>query len=253
MRFKITCFVDQKYFEVSRNWIAAMNHLGLLESVLLVALDRESQLRLQSLRLPNILRPHDCRDLGGLWIHRLRVLNELLADGLSLVHSDADAVWLANPMQDWLASGCDLLFTQGTDWPKSALATRRFVACCGLYFVANNPYARAFMEKLLHKTIQTRDDQVALNALLPRQFTDWNVEHTRELAFRGKPFTVSNQLMWTRRGELKFGILPHHLYPRIDDTHGDGASARMAHPVSDKEAGETIQVLKSKALWFLDK
>lgn len=228
-----------------------MQRLGLSEHVLMVTLDAESEAGISAMGVATIYRPLDGGNLGGLWVHRLRIVNELLADGLSLVHSDADAVWLADPLTDCRASGCDLLFTQGTIWPRQAHQKRGFVACCGCYFINYNPRSQNFMLDALEKCLELHDDQIAINLLLPKDASEWHAENTYTLTHKQLGFTASPSIMRAHSGELTFGILPHDRYPRLTHVITDLSVVKIAHPLSRKNARETIDCLKSEGLWFL--
>jgi len=251
LTYSIVSFVDSHYLEIGQNWVAGMKRLGLSDSLLLVALDRKSQSTLDSMGVATILRAVEPGDAGALWVHRLRVLSELLADGENIVHSDADAVWLQNPLQEWSSIDCDILFTQGTYWPLEAFETRRFVACCGCYAIKSQDAARNFLREALRRCEYLRDDQHAMNLLMPLDMTDWKVEAPYEIDFRALRITCSHSIMRSTAHGLSFGILPHAQYPRLILPGADRSQIKIAHPLSEKKVGAVKDVLKSHSLWFL--
>ena len=52
-------------------------------------------------------------------------------NNIDFVHSDADAVWLKNPLISFGKTAFDLLASQGTIWPLDVFEQWRFVLCCG--------------------------------------------------------------------------------------------------------------------------
>ena len=229
-----------------------MKRLGLSELILAVALDRKSLARLNSLAVATIYRPHDCSDLGGLWIHRLRIIHELMSNGPKwIVHSDSDAVWLQNPLPDWETSGFTLLFTQGTVWPQKAFESRGFVACCGCSFILNTPTSRDFMRKAVRKCEEVNDDQQAINMLLPLKSAEWQIESGYEIEHQLHRITASHSIMRTHSDNLAVGILPHREYPRLMAKGPVTMDAKIAHPISPKHYAQTIETLKSHSLWYL--
>lgn len=109
----ITVSVDERYVGIAANWLAAVRRLGLERHVMLVTLDPEAEQAFAAVHAPRLFRPLDSRGLGELWIHRVRILASLLAVGRDIVHSDADAVWLANPLDDLFPPGFGMVFSQG--------------------------------------------------------------------------------------------------------------------------------------------
>ena len=251
MTYSIVSFVDSRYLEIGQNWVMAMNRLGLSDRLLLVALDAQSKSTLESMGVATILRAMAPDDLGALWVHRLRVMNELLADGMDIVHSDADAVWLQNPLPEWLETDCDLLFTQGTYWPVEVFETRRFIACCGCYLIRNNEASRGFLREALRRSEILGDDQIAMNMMLPRDIQSWQIQAPYEIQHQSWWITCSPSIMRTKAHGLNIGVLPHAEYPRLMPTGTDRSRIKIAHPLSAQAAGPVSDVLKSQSLWFL--
>lgn len=248
MTTTILTFVDEAYLPVARNWLVAIARLGLTGQVLVVTLDQASERSLAGSGIRLLHRPWRSPDLNDLWIHRVRVMAELLDSGADLVHSDADAVWLGDPLPALTAAGFDLVFTQGTVWPPRTHARRGFVLCCGLYGVRNTPATRMFFARFVERVERERDDQAALNALVDEEFGDWVVEAPYAVPFRATRFICSRTLMTARAPDLALAVLPHHAYPRLMQTT-DGVV--VGHPLSGKTCGETRLTLQQKGLWFL--
>lgn len=251
MTYSIISFVDSRYLEIGQNWVMAMKRLGLSDRLLVVALDAASQSALQSMGVATLLRAMEPGDRGALWVHRLRVLNELLADGMDIVHSDADAVWLQNPLPEWFDTDCEILFTQGTYWPAEVFETRRFVACCGCYLIKNTQASRVFLREALRRCEILRDDQIAMNLMLPRDIQSWQIQAPYEIQHQSWWITCSPSIMRTKAHGLTIGILPHAEYPRLMLGSTDQSRIKIAHPLSAQGVGPVAAMLKSHALWYL--
>jgi hypothetical protein len=187
-------------------------------------------------------------DMAGLWIHRTNVISELLESGYSVLHSDADAVWLKDPWAHYFDSDEDLIFSQGTIWPPDSLATKGLVVCCGLFLMRATPAVKAILPEWMSMTAEFGDDQIAINRLLDRALPEWSISQPYERIYQGQAFTCSPSKMTARAENLSVAVLPHERFPRLVD---DLAGVYVAHPLSPKGAAETESVLHAAGLWHL--
>ena len=248
MSLNIVAFVDGRYVPVARNWLAAVQRLGLLPLVRVVTLDAAAHAQLADVGVTLLHRPLASADLKDLWVHRVHVLAEFLAAGVSFIHSDVDAVWLDNPIPALTAGGSDLVFTQGTIWPPDVHRKRGFVLCCGLYFVRCSQTAIDFFGAFAQRVAKDKDDQMALNRLADETFKDWRIEEPYHLPFRETNFVCSPKPMTATSGGLEISVLPHQSFPRLMDGSG---GVVVGHPLSGKTCEETVQALRQNGLWLL--
>ena len=93
----------------------------------------------------------------------------------SFIHSDVDAIWLKNPLN--YLKGCpgDLLFSQGTVFPRNMFnKIWIIVACCGFFMIRESNASSTFLHEL-HKGIQKdKDDQLAVNKILMKYYKSFN-------------------------------------------------------------------------------
>jgi hypothetical protein len=244
----IVGFVNQNYVEIARNWLVAIDRLGLGRRALLVTLDEAAQRALSSSDVRLLHRPLLSGDLNDLWVHRVKVLSELLLSGIDVVHSDVDAVWLSDPLPEMSGSSLDLVFSQGTVWPPDVHRNRGFVMCCGLYFVRNSPGARLFFKRFAERVAIERDDQAALNRLLDEWLGEWAIREPYRVRFGSVEFVCSRVMMLASGPDLSVGVLPHHSYPRL---MSGLEGVMVAHPLSGQTSEETRAVLRQGGLWFL--
>lgn len=240
-------FVNSNYVPIAKNWFVALEKLGLEGHV--VTVDDGASASLSKDGYPVIHRPLVSPDLGDLWTHRVNVISELLMDGHDVIHSDADAVWLKDPSAIINASDHDMVFSQGTTWPKESLKRRGFVLCCGFFALRNGPEVREFVSKWALRAEQVRDDQRAINLLVDEEFSSWKIERPYKLGQWGRRFKCSRSLMTTSNGSLSLAVLPHHQFPR---QMVDGLEIVVAHPPSGKTLDETRDALRTHGLWFVE-
>ena len=249
MKTTIVTFVNEGYLPIVRNWLVAIARLNLTGQALVVTLDESAHEALANSGVRLLHRPKTLPGLNGLWIHRVAVLSELLKAGENIVHSDADAVWLGDPMPALTSGAFDLVFTQGTIWPPEVHAKRGIVLCCGLYFVRGTPQAGRFFARIAERVRSDTDDQRALNRMVDETFHDWVIEAPYAIPFRDTQFICSRRPITAQGPDVTLAVLPHHAYPRLMNG-SDGVI--VGHPLSGKTCEETRVVLQQHGLWLLD-
>lgn len=237
---KIIVFANHGYLEVLENWLAAMHRIG-VESYEVICLDEPLYRELQRRKIPSLLRP--CApELGELWVHRIEVISEFLESGCSVIHSDADAVWLKDPRGYLERLPHDMLFSQGTFWPQDVHAGWGFVLCCGFFMIRSTPDTRRFAQELLQRVRVDRDDQVSCNRMLAEAGTVWEApEGAYVLSYRQNAFVCSPGV---RSGRSPYGtvaLLPHRYFQRMFE---EEAGVFVRHLLSEKESGNILDVLE---------
>lgn len=251
MRPLIVTFVSSPYISVGWNWLYAIHKVQPDADLLVVALDSETKDAFGDSSVDVLFRPLDEGNLGELWVHRLDVLIELLDHGRDIVHSDADAVWVKNPLPLMQGASSDMVFSQGTVWPTDVHGKRGIVLCCGLFFLRNTPEVRDFLGRIGRRVAEERDDQVSINRELDDILGPWHVEEPYSIEFRGTRFTASRELMSaTSQSGISVAVIPHHVVPRIITMLGE--QVMVAHPFSGKTCEEKEQVLSGLGLWEPD-
>ena len=248
MRPLIVTFVSSPYIPVGRNWVSAVLSVQPEADILVVALDSETNASFDDCPVNVLFRPLDEGDLGALWVHRLDVLIELLDQGTDLIHSDADAVWVKNPLPLMQAARANMVFSQGTVWPADIHSKRGLVLCCGLFYLQNTPDVRDFLVRIGRRVSEERDDQVSINRELDDIIGKWRVEEPYSIAFRGTRFTASHELIsGASKSGLTVAVIPHHIVPRIISALDE--HVMVAHPFSGKTCAEKEKVLSELGLW----
>ena len=108
---------------------------------------------------------------------RARLPPGLAGNGCDFIHSDADAFWLRDP-RPWLLRhpGYDLLFSQGTTFPRSHYHRHRFVLCAGFFASRANGRTRDYFTHVDALLEEHPDDQLCMNTVLLRdRARSWNL------------------------------------------------------------------------------
>ena len=248
---RIVTFCDAAYIPVARNWLRALAEIGLDGSATIVAMDEATRKAFP----PEVILHRPLQRSEGfaeLWAHRIMILREMLSAGEAIIHSDADAIWLRNPMAEIEACKADMVFSQGTVWPPDVSARHGLVLCCGLFFLRPTPQVETFLDAVSVRMGTDRDDQTAINRVVASWIDGWQIEIPYEIACGKGYFTASRQPIHARGGdspiaETGLAILPHHAFPRIVDKLTDDMF--VVHPFSGKTLADKRRVLGSLGLW----
>lgn len=187
-------------------------------------------------------------DLGDLWLRRLDVFALLAASGIDFIHSDLDAVWLADARAECFADPTlDLVFSQGTFLPARAHAAWGFVLCCGLFAVRAGPAAARFFAAVRRRAAEARDDQVALNLLLVEGGVVWAREGAGAYAIGqgGRQFTCYRRMLRGEGAGVRAGLLPFHRVPRL----AAAGPALVKHPHATRDPAARIAALRRSGVW----
>jgi len=173
----VLVFADSRFREILWNWIRHMEACGAAD-FLVIAMDAELHDELSASGVRSVRGSYD-GTRKGLWMVRLEVFSALCEAGVDFVHSDADAVWMKNPLPKYFADGeLDLLFSPGTIWPPDVIRKWGFVLCCGFFGMRATSATTRILREATSLAQQTQDDQVAINRLLCENGTQWTLPAT---------------------------------------------------------------------------
>lgn len=245
---KIVVFANYNYLPVLKNWMIAMKNLN-IANYIIIALDEELHTYLKAKNIPTLLRLCEL-DLEKLWIHRVEVLLELLEEGYNVIHSDADAVWLKDPLPYLEKLPQDMIFSQGTIWPPDVQEEWGFVLCCGFFMLRSNKKTLRFMHDLLNRVKKDKDDQVSCNRMLLERKTVWDTPiEPYTINFRKKQFICSTSARKGKCKKLKLALLPHSKFQRIFEETDD---VYVRHLISEKNSENIVDVLKNTGCWLVE-
>jgi hypothetical protein len=266
--------VSREYAETGLNWIRAMRRIG-LDNFLIIAGDPTTAEMLDELGISNVLAdidestfdPSFLSSTGfsakGLAVSAFKfpVVRFLVQSGYSVVLSDADAVWLRDPLP-YLRSS-DIAFQRIVYHPQDISMLWGFAACGGFVSFRYSTGCCAFLDRCVDENRLLFDDQVVLNLALLGGDPEWYCENADwalpaedsdrsrshlETAFRKwAKFAITGQL---EDYGLRVTALPHDKFWRHGIVPNLVEQMVVCHPNSPKDDGEKIKLLTSMGLRF---
>jgi hypothetical protein len=247
----IVTFSDWNYQPILENWLTRLGGLG-IGGARVYCLDQQTLDWCRERAVDAELLVWDGRG-SSLWKLRLGVFSGLIDAGIPFVHSDSDAVWVADPFAVGGSADQpeDLVFSQGTFWPPQTFEDWGFVLCCGWFSVKPSLASRAFFRDLVDHVATTGDDQVSVNRLLQQRNIRWDA--------RPADYTIvaNNQAIrcWhdpyhgrSADGSLGVVLLPHAEYQRLPIAT---EVAVVKHFLTPKRRDDKIAMLRRVGLWRL--
>lgn len=185
-------------------------------------------------------------NLKALWQIRTGVFRQLLDDGEDFIHSDADAIWIRNPLEEGSARALadDLVFSQGTYWPPDVHDLQGFVLCCGWFRARPTEAARAFMRAVDEDGATLKNDQIAVNRILVAGGARWNrADADYTLAHGDRLIRCWNEPIHARLEStgLTVALLPHREFQRLPEPY-DGVVVR--HFLLPKACEDRVEALR---------
>jgi len=232
----VLTFGNHRYGSVIVNWMVGMHRLG-VDNYEVICMDDELAAFMISIGRPCSAMQEVGGDLQHVWLFRLRVLERLLHKGTDVLLSDADAVWLRNPL-DFLGSG-DIVASRGI-LPIPMAAQLGATVCMGWAFFRGTPAVARFVgSEVLARYVD--DDQVAVNDALV----------AKGLHFPSRlDFMNSTGIDNGSAGDISVRLLDHRRFQRICNPSTFG-KAYVAHCLCSKD-GQTKKVkARENGLWFL--
>ncbi len=267
-------FVSKEYMDVGLNWVAAMRRLNLSNFVVICG-DQDSAEKIASVgaqvvetRLP--LDDYDQDYLShvgfsnkglGMTTLKFPIVHRLLAEGLNIILSDSDAIWLKNPIS-WLRG--DIAFQRIANFPSAVAQMWGFAACSGFIFFRSTPQILDFLSSCLKEQAMVQSDQIAFNLALLNGDVLW--EETQLAHLREPPgaLTKNNRLKLFEdtarltfvgrlaRHDLSVEALPHDLFWRHKSIHFDRQKVVISHPNTIKQETAKMCEFRNLGTYFLE-
>ncbi len=243
--------VSSGYEQFLDNWLCHMDALD-IRRLIVVAMDGALAARLAGTGFPVVRAGFD-GSRADFWLQRARIWAFLAAEGVEFIHSDVDAIWLRDPVRQYSDAAFDLLITQGTIYPRPALAAWGFVLCTGFFWARATAASRRLFDAFVTPAMLSSDDQAALNGLLIEAGTSWRTDGvgSYELRRRDHSFTCYREPIAGFCGalDLRLLLMPHHLFPRLQPGAPD---AIVRHVLRDPSPELRIGLMRAAGCWRLD-
>jgi hypothetical protein len=266
--------VSKEYIRTGLNWIQAMRRIG-VGNFLIIAGDRFTSDKLDALDVPNVLAEIDESGVDGSFVSttgfsakglavsafKFPVAHFLLRSGYNVVLSDADAIWLQDPMP--FLRDADIAFQRIVYHPPSIAMLWGFAACGGFLSFRNGHRTIPFVERCIEAHRVLYCDQLAMNLALLDEEPDWwceqadwmlpapGVHHDRsslEVAFsRYAKYPIRGEL---RKERLEVLALCHDKFWRHACVTSSLPDTVVCHPNSPKDDLEKMKILEAAGLRF---
>ena len=225
-------FASYDFLELILNWACHALAIG-VHWFALVAMDLRLHRALSA--LPHVashavLLPRVRRNATR--ITKLNVIGErqrfglqVLERGVSVVHSDADALWIKDP---WplLAAGDDVVAERIWGKPLSVVKAWGAGICTGFYYLRATPAVVALARTVRDEVSAKRkrqpswqaSDQYFINTVLHRHGVTWaggrRMEPQTSMATRYLELNTTRGVAATAKGQLRIAMLAHGVVPR---------------------------------------
>lgn len=257
----IITFANFAYKDVILNWAAGIKRLN-IRNYIVISLDEYAYDYFAKNNITTVLKPFT-GNIDELWIFRMKIFNQVIENDFDLLHSDADAIWLKNPLPEFFSDkSYDMTFSQGTVYPPDVKNDWGFVLCCGLFLIRSNQTTKSIFGEINNNIMEVKDDQVAVNRYLRDNFDiKWTAKPGTIYGINvfGTTITCSHEIITgitkntdqSNKSEhpIKIAVLPHHLFQRVHLEHED---AYVKHILSQKNYKSKLDMFKQTGCLFID-
>ena len=251
--------VSEKYVNVEQNFMRLMelnsvfkrHHLYLMcmddASVRIFATLGIRCVPLDSLQFDSI---HD------LWKTRIRALSCLVTEGYDVIMSDADALWLRDPMDYFNlpeVRNSSVVASRGNH-PRSISNRWGASMCLGfILFRATGPGMVTLQKYIETLVLQITDDQIATNKAVNRFGITWDEDSDMRFAnSTGLGRGTIDNLFDDDDEPLVITLLPHSAFTRLCASNQISNETVVAHCHSIKRVGRRVSWMQEANLGLLD-
>ncbi|CAM9918971.1 unnamed protein product [Ectocarpus sp. 6 AP-2014] len=210
--------------------------------------------------LPEISPEAVCADWAA-WVPRRSgpVVVMQVEAGHDVIMSDADAVWLADPMKDFSLPGVidsSIVASRGK-FPAEVYHVWGSTMCMGFIFfrtTASRLAMRKFVTAMNGLVLERKDDQIAVNIAARDLGIVWKQEDSdmRYEQSTGLGMGFIDSLSDKDNGPFTVTLLPHSAYTRICTTTAVSNATVVAHCRASKTPEGKIDWMHSMNLWAID-
>jgi hypothetical protein len=266
--------ISKEYIKTGFNWINAMLRLD-LKNFLIIAGDRFTSEALDERGIPSVHADIDESEFDASFVTpigfsakglamialKFPVAKFLSECGYSVVFSDADAVWLQDPMPH--LSDADIAFQRVIYHPPAIAPLWGFTACTGFVFFRHGKKTIAFLDRCIKAHQSFYCDQVAMNVALFESDPAWRCEQVpwnppgagvwEDQSQRRAAF--SKFMQFPIKGELRPNgalvlALPHDKFWRHRWVASSPPEMVICHPNSPKDDLEKMKALGALGVRF---
>ena len=250
--------VSEDYVDLERNFMRLMelNSVFTRHHLYLMCMDNASVQTFASLGIrcvPLDLLPFD--SIHDVWKTRIRALSCLVMEGYNVIMSDADALWLGDPMTYFslpAVRNSSVVSSRGNmPW---RLSKKWGVALClgFILFRATGPGMDMLQMSMEEIVLDRGDDQVAANKAVNRLGVVWDEDSDMRLYnSTGLGRGVIGRL-GSDDNPFVISLLPHNAFTRRCDSNPISNETVVAHCHSTRRVGKRVYWMQEANLWLLD-
>lgn len=254
--------VNREYLRMQGNFLLAMEKHSAFppENIFLLCTDEDSlsfmskKFGIRCVKVNGVVATKKDTVLGThrnyqIWNFRTKVLACLLEEGLDVLMSDNDALWLRDPLLDLRDIPGNLLTSRGHWPPEYADPEYGTTMCMGFaLFRAGGESMSTLLRILQRHVADFGDDQIGINLAAQQLRIEWKYNDHSDMRYINSTGLGSASLVGLpSRFEVTY--LPHNKYTRDCDSTPISSETVVAHCFPRNHREEAI---KNATLWFLD-
>lgn len=252
--------VSKGFVDVERNFIRLMelNSAFTRQNMYLTCLDSASVEMFASLGIR-------CVPLGALqmssehdiWRTRVRVVSCLVVAGYDVVMSDADALWLSDPMEymNLPAHRNSSVIASRGNFPHNLERLWGTTICMGfILFRATGAAMQIFQDRMERLVLMTGDDQISANRAALELGISWDADSDMRLEKSTGVGKGTIAKLSGDQGPFEVILLPHNKFTRFCTSTPISSETVVAHCHSSKKQslGRRVSWMLEKKLWSID-
>lgn len=254
----ILVICNSNYKPILENWICSAEAVADLP-ILICAMDEQLAEEMADAGFVTCHLPWT-GNLHDLWKLRLDAVRRVVSAGYNAIHTDVDAVWVKNPIPILDEIDADVIGSQGTIWPPTALEAWGHVMCFGFVFFRSSPASLRVINQMtdIANASETFDDQKALNETLIGAGVNWQTPETPgypleiyEKTFVCHKAPLLGEGAFDQETPIRVALLPHSQFRRMPNDIEPREDLVVGHPYAPKTAGDTERVLRQENCWVL--
>jgi len=226
--YKVIIFADALLIDVFMNWLVFYEDVceGDLSHLDVLCMDKVTKdvlglMGMQCAPGSFELEVFDLEDkehkLGAIWLRRVEIIHDYISQGMDIILSDSDAIWLRDPLPDVSANSLDAQIVSSRAWFPQALF-RKWGSCLCMGFIYlragdfNFGFTAALRRELQLQDTNTSipDDQLAANEILDK----WNITWSRSKMVVGPNSIVDRGFVVVNDTRTNVVLLPHNKFMR---------------------------------------
>ena len=250
--------VSTDYIDLERNFMQLMelNSVFTRHNMYLMCMDNASVEIFASLGIRCVpLSALQFNNIHDVWKTRVRALSCLVMEGYDVIMSDADALWLRDPMEYFdlpsvrsssiVASRGSLPFSLSKKWGATL--------CLGfILFRASGPIMDEIQRSMQHLVSTIADDQITANRAVSQAGVTWDKESDMRLVDSTGLGRGTIKRLRGDDGPFVISLLPHSAFTRDCRSNPISNKTVVAHCHSRKKVGLRVAWMKEANLWLMD-